>query len=122
MNKVKKPTIYLMAFFYLNVGVDHFINPSYFLSIVPPYINWALEAVYISGFFEILFGAGLLTKYRKFSSWGLIVLLLAVFPANIFLIQSQEAQIALGITGQTALIRAPFQLLFLGLAYWHSKP
>ena len=89
---------------------------------MPPSFPFHLESVYLSGFFEILFGAGLLTKYRKFSSWGLIVLLLAVFHANIFLIQSQEAQIALGITRQTALIRAPFQLLFLGLAYWHSKP
>jgi uncharacterized membrane protein len=46
---------------------------------------------------------------------------LAVFPANIYLIESQEAQNALGITRETAIIRAPFQLLFLGIAYWHSK-
>ena len=56
MKRIKILTVYLMAFFYVNVGVDHFINPDYFLSIVPPYISWKLEAVYISGFFEIIFG------------------------------------------------------------------
>ena len=91
------------------------------MSIMPPYFPFQLEAIYISGFFEVTLGVGLLTKYRKYSAWGLIILLLAVFPANIYLIDSQEAQIALGITRQIAIIRAPFQLLFLGLAYWHSK-
>ena len=110
-----------MAFFYANVGVDHFINPDYFISIMPPYFPLPLEAVYISGFFEIVLGIGLLTKFRKYSAWGLIILLLAVFPANIYLIESQSAQTALGITRETAIIRAPFQLLFLGIAYWHSK-
>jgi uncharacterized membrane protein len=111
-----------MAFFYANVGIDHFINPDYFMSIMPPYFPLKLEAIYISGFFEIILGVGLLTKYRKYSAWGLIILLLAVFPANIYLIESQAAQTALGITREIAVIRAPFQLLFLGLAYWHSKP
>lgn len=110
-----------MTFFYVKVGTDHFINPDYFISIMPPYFPWKLEAIYISGFFEVIFGVGLLTKYRKYSAWGLIILLLAVFPANIYLIESQEAQNALGITRETAIIRAPFQLLFLGIAYWHSK-
>ena len=51
-----------------------------------------------------------------------ISVLFAVFPANIYLIQSESAQLALGITKKIAIIRAPFQVLFLGLAYWHSKP
>ena len=56
MKYVKKLTIYLMAFFYAYAGINHFINPDYFLSIMPPYFPWQLEAVYISGFFEIIFG------------------------------------------------------------------
>ena len=116
----KKITISLMAFFYIYIGVNHFTDPNYFLSIMPPYLKWHLELVYISGFFEIIFGLGLLTKYRKISSWGLILLLIAVFPANIHLILSEKAQIALNITKETAIIRAPFQLLFIYLAYWSS--
>ena len=121
MTIFKRISIYIMCFFYIIIGIDHFINPDYYLSIVPSYLNFHYELVLISGFFEILFGFGLLTKYRKQSAIGLILLLIAVFPANLFLIQSEEAQIALNIDTNTAIIRAPFQLLFLAIAYWHSK-
>ena len=121
MTIVKRISIYIMCFFYIITGIDHFVNPDYYLSIVPTYLNFHYELVLISGFFEILFGFGLLTKYRKQSAIGLILLLIAVFPANLFLIQSEEAQIALNIDTNTAIIRAPFQLLFLAIAYWHSK-
>ena len=116
----KKLTIYLMSIFYIYIGTRHFTDPNYFLAIMPPYLKWHIELIYISGFFEILLGFGLLTKYRKLSSLGLILLLIAVFPANIYLINSEKAQIALNITKQNALIRAPFQLLFIYLAYWSS--
>ena len=121
MTIFKRISIYIMCFFYIIIGIDHFINPDYYLSIVPSYLNFHYELVLISGFFEILFGFGLLTKYRKQSAIGLILLLIAVFPANLFLIQSEEAQIALNIDTNAAIIRAPFQLLFLAIAYWHSK-
>lgn len=121
MKYVKKITLYLMSFFYINVGIDHFINPEYFMFIMPPMIPWHLKLVYLSGAFEVIFGIGILTRYRKYAAWGLILLLFAVFPANIYLIQSESAQLALGVTKSIAIIRAPFQLLFIGLAYWHSK-
>ena len=121
MKIFKRVSIYLMFLFYVIIGYDHFVNPEYYLNIVPPYLNFQYELVLISGFFEILLGIGLLTKYRKQSAVAIILLLIAVFPANIFLIQSEEAQIALNIDKNTAIIRAPFQLLFLAIAYWHSK-
>ena len=119
-NILKALCLLVLSSIYISVGVKHFTNPDYFLAIMPPYLKWHLELVYISGFFEILFGFGLLTKYRKLSSWGLILLLIAVFPANIYLINSEKAQIALNITKEIAIIRAPFQLLFIYLAYWSS--
>ncbi len=116
----KKITIYLMSLFYIYTGIKHFTDPNYFLAIMPLYLNWHLQLVYLSGFFEIILGFGLLTKYRKHSSWGLILLLIAVFPANIQLIMSEKAQLALNITKEAAIIRAPFQLLFIYLTYWSS--
>ena len=121
MKIFKRVSIYLMFLFYVIIGYDHFVNPEYYLNIVPPYLKFQYELVLISGFFEILLGIGLLTKYRKQSAIGIILLLIAVFPANIFLIQSEEAQIALNIDKNTAIIRAPFQLLFIAISYWHSK-
>jgi len=115
-------TILLMSIFYVRVGVHHFLDPEYFLNIMPPFLPYHLELVYISGFFEILLGLLLIfPKYRFYASWGIILLLIAVFPANIYLAQSEIAQQGLGVGKQVAIWRLPFQALFIGLAYWHSK-
>ena len=111
-----------MAFAYVWVGINHFTNPEFFVAIVPNYLIWPLALVYISGAFEILLGIGLLTAFRKWAAFGLILLLIAVFPANIYLVQSEVAQQALDISKTAAIIRLPFQLVFIGLAYWHSRP
>ena len=111
-----------MSIFYVRIGVHHFLDPEYFLNIMPPFLPYHLELVYISGFFEILLGLLLIfPKYRFYASWGLIILLIAVFPANIYLAQSEIAQQGLDVSKEVAIWRLPFQALFIGLAYWHSK-
>ncbi len=111
-----------MSIFYVRIGVLHFTNPQYFLNIMPPYLSFHLELVYLSGFLEIFLGLLLLIKkYRFYAGWGIILLLIAVFPANIYLAQSIEAQTLLGITQKTAILRLPFQIPMLLLAYWHTK-
>ena len=86
---------------------------------MPNYLSFHLELVYLSGFFEVLFGVMLLfKKYRVLAAKGLILLLIAVFPANIYLTQSSLAQSLLDITQETAIIRLPFQVLFILFAYW----
>ena len=111
--------IIISSIFYTIVGIKHFINPEFFLAIVPPYLPYHLELVYISGFFEILFGIMILfPRYRFYGSIGLILLLLAVFPANIYLAQSKEAQVAIGASQQIATWRLPIQGLLIFVAYW----
>ena len=122
MGLFKKITIYFMGSAYIYVGIRHFIDPNFFLAIMPDYLPYHLEAVYISGVFEILLGGMLLfKKSRRIAGWGLIALLIAVFPANIYLAQNEAAQHSLDISQSLAIIRLPFQALFLGLAYWHTK-
>ena len=122
MDRFKKMTIYFMSVGYIYIGIRHFIDPDFFLAIMPDYLPLHLEAVYLSGFFEILLGGMLLfKKYRKVAGWGLIALLIAVFPANIYLAQNEVAQQTLNISQTTAIVRLPFQALFIGLAYWHTK-
>ena len=118
MKKIKVATIIVMSVFYVRIGVDHFISPEWYLQIVPPYLPYPLALVYISGFFEILFGLMLLHT-RFYAGWGLIALLLAVFPANIYLAQTNGE--ALGTTPLIAWGRLPFQLLFVSIAYWHAR-
>ena len=74
----------LVALSFIAVGVLHFTHASIFVGIMPPYLPWHLELVWISGIFEILGGTGILIpRVRRFSAWGLLALLVAVFPANL---------------------------------------
>ena len=107
---------------YIYVGIRHFVDPDFFLAIMPDYLPLHTEAVYISGIFEILLGAMLFfKKSRCIAGWGLIALLIAVFPANIYLAQNETAQHAIDISQTAAIVRLPFQALFIALAYWHTK-
>ena len=116
---IKSFLIIISSIFYVIVGIKHFIEPEYFLSIVPPYLPYHLELVYISGLFEILFGLLILfPKYRYYGAIGLILLLVAVFPANIYLAQSKEAQEAIGATQQIATWRLPIQGVLIWVAYY----
>ena len=116
---IKSFLIIISSIFYVIVGIKHFIEPEYFLSIVPPYLPYHLELVYISGLFEILFGLLILfPKYRYYGAIGIILLLVAVFPANIYLAQSKEAQEAIGATQEIATWRLPIQGVLIWIAYY----
>ena len=112
-------SIIIMSIFYVGIGIKHFTNPMWFVKIVPPILPYKLSLVYISGFFEILFGIMLLFPHTRYiAAWGLIMLLIAVFPANIYLAMTNGA--ALNTTPLIAWGRLPFQFVFIGIAYWHS--
>ena len=113
-------TIYIMSIFYIQIGIKHFTNVEWFMKIMPPYMPFHKELVYISGVFEIILGLLLpFEKFRYFAGWGLILLLIAVFPANIYLAQTNG--LALNTTPVIAWGRLPFQVVFIIIAYWHSK-
>ena len=121
---LSKISIYIMSFFYIYIGFKHFIEPHWFLHIMPPYLmSIGLELIYISGFFEILLGLLLLfKKYRKIAAYGIILLLIAVYPANIYLAFNQEAQQLIGISAfKASWLRLPLQFLFIGIAYLQSE-
>ena len=122
MKYIKLFTIYFMSIAYTYVGVRHFIDPDFFLAIMPNYLSMHLFFVYLTGLMEVVFGLLLaFRKTRKFASYGLIILLLIVFPANIHLVESELSQSILEVSKKQTIIRLPFQGLFLILAYWHSK-
>ena len=122
MRYIKLFSIYFMSIAYTYVGVRHFIDPDFFLAIMPNYLSMHLFFVYLTGLMEVVFGLLLaFRKTRKIASYGLIVLLLIVFPANIHLVESELSQSILEVSKEQTIIRLPFQGLFLILAYWHSK-
>ena len=113
-------TIYLMSLLYISSGVQHFANTSWFMKIMPPYLPYHKELIYLSGVIEIILGIMLLFEKTRFlAGWGLILLLIAVFPANVYAAQTNG--VAMGTSAAIAWGRLPLQGLFIALAYWHSK-
>lgn len=110
-----------MSVLYITVGLKHFINPNFFIAIVPPCILLKKQVVFISGFIEIIMGILLLfKKTRTIAGWGIILLLIGVFPANIYLYISDIPREILNISKEQALLRMPFQVPLIIIAYWHS--
>lgn len=120
--KYKILTIFVMGVMYVFIGIKHFTDPQHFLDIVPPQLPFKLFLVYLTGLIEVVGGVAILApKTRKAGAYLLIFLLVSVFPANIYLYVSETPQSLLGISEADALIRMPFQIPLILLAYWHSK-
>ena len=128
LNILKLPTewwrilsLFGLSVFFVYFGIDHFINPDFYLSIMPPAFPLHAEAVYISGFFEILGGiCVLIPSLRKLAGWGVIALLFSVYPANIYMAINPEAfpEISIGLL----YFRLPLQFLFIYWAYSITRP
>ena len=106
-----------LVIFFVLAGANHFLNPDFYVQIMPPYLPAHLELVYLSGFFEILGGfAVLFPRLRAAAGWGLIVLLLAVFPANIHMVLHPRSFPEIPVFALYA--RLPVQFLLIAWAYW----
>ena len=77
---------YALALLFALAGSWHFVHPATYLAIMPPQLPQPLLLVYISGVFEVLGGLGLLpARTQLLAGWGLLALLVAVFPANVYM-------------------------------------
>lgn len=113
-----------LSIFMVTAGILHFAKPAPFVRIVPPQLPYPLELVYISGFFEILGGIGLLIPFVSIAAaWGLIALFIAVFPANINEAVNNIPIEDLGIPHNQVLywVRLPFQAVLIAWAWWFTK-
>ena len=121
MALIKKISWILMAVFYTWAGINHFRNPEGFLKIMPPYLPAHLLLVHLSGVAESLLGISLcFPKLRAKAAWGIIALLIAVFPANIYMYQLGGA--AFDLPDWALLVRLPLQGVLILWAYWLTKP
>lgn len=113
---------WLMALAMIAIGVDHFLQPEPFVAIVPAFLPAKAALVYISGVAEVAGGLGLLiSRTRKWASWGLVALYVAVFPANINM-AINEIQLGSSTIPVWAMwLRLPFQLLFIVGALWVGR-
>lgn len=109
----------LLALFFIVSGANHFLSPDFYRAIMPPYLPWHTQLVVISGAAEIAGGLGIfLPQTRRLAGWGLIALLICVFPANIQAISTGMVVAGHAIPAWMLWLRLPLQVVFMLWVYY----
>ena len=119
MSRAKNVSRYVLAIFMVGAGVMHFVNPAFYLKIMPSYLPLHRELVLISGICEVLLGMlRVVPQCTCLAAWGIIALLIAVFPANLHVYQHQEL---IPASSLSHMMRLPLQALLILWVWWHTK-
>ena len=115
-------SVVLLSAAFVGAGAMHFVRPQVFEAIVPPWLPAPGALVATSGVAEVLGGIGLVVPaLRPWAGWGLVALLVAVFPANVYM--AQEWERFAGLAPRWALLaRLPLQAVLIGWVFWASRP
>ena len=109
----------LMGLLYIVAGANHFLNPKFYLRIIPPYLPYHNAINITSGAAEIILGILLLIPATShLAAWGIILLLIAVFPANIYHLTS--GGVGMNIPIWALWLRLPIQALLIWWAYLYT--
>lgn len=126
--RYREPLRYVMGAFYVGAGVLHLVLPDLYAQVVPPAFPRPLALVYLSGVAEVVLGVGVLVeRTRRVAAWGIVALLVAVFPANVYM---ATAPVVLeGVPAWASrppealtLARLPLQALLVAWAWWYTRP
>ena len=120
MGNIKSVFKWLLAIAFILAGANHFINLAFYLKMMPPILPAPLFLIYLSGFFQIALGVLLLIpKFTRLAAWGIIALLIAVYPANIYM--AMNADLFPEFNPALIYLRLPLQFVMIALAFWHTK-
>jgi len=112
----------LLAAFFVVAGILHFLFPEPYMRMVPPLLPWPMAIVWVSGVAEILGGIGLLfSQSRRPAAWGLVLLLIAVFPANIYMAVAHVHYARLLGQNWAQWLRLPLQLPLIFWAWRYTR-
>lgn len=122
MSITKSVLLWFMGIFYMFAGSMHFLRPDAYLPMMPPYLPWHLALIYLSGLIEALVGVGvLIPSTRRIAAWATILLLIAIFPANIHIalhnVPLFGAEVGAGILNW---VRLPLQGVLILWAWWYT--
>ena len=127
MSPVKRAFLYLQALAYVLAGFNHLVNPAFYVAIIPPDLPNPEWLNLLSGLAEIVLGVFLLAepRVRRLAAWGIVALLVAVFPANLWVATQNLGgpEMAPGAGNAAAnWARLPVQLVFFAWAWWYTRP
>ena len=123
---LKTALLWVMGTFYVLAGMMHFVAPDFYLQMMPPWLPWHAALVAISGVAEIALGVMVLVpSTQRVAAWGIIALLLAVFPVNIHMAVNE---VPLNYrptwmeqpTPLQAWLRLPLQFVLIAWAWWYT--
>ncbi|WP_053947117.1 DoxX family protein [Halolamina sediminis] len=118
----------VMGLLYVVAGVSHFLAPRAFERVVPPQFPRPRALVHLSGIAEVVLGAGVLfERSRRVSAWGIVALLIAVFPANVYTVTDDVAPELVpdrfdDAVRAAAVLRLPFQAVLVAWAWLYTRP
>ena len=119
MSRPKRALLWAMAALYVLAGFNHLVHPAFYLAIMPPQLPSPEWLNLLSGLAEIVLGVALLEpRLRVFAAWGVVALLVAVFPANLYAAQQR-------IGTDNALVhdvRLALQAVLIAWAWWYTRP
>lgn len=127
IRRLRRLLLYVMGPLYVVAGILHFVVPELYVQIIPPFFPAPLALVYLSGVAEIAVGLGVLyPRTRRYAAWGTVALLLAIYPANIYMATS--GVVIQGMPGggdPSELVRwgrLPLQGVLILWALWYTRP
>ena len=119
MQTLKMVSQYVLGAAFILAGANHFLHPAFYVRIMPPYLPWPAFLVGLSGVCEAGLGALLLVPaFTHLAAWGLIALLVAVFPANLHM--ALHADEFAEFSRVALWVRLPVQALLIAWVYWHA--
>ena len=120
---IKRAARWLLVAFMIVSGIGHFAVTDSYVAMVPAALPWPRLLVYISGVAELAGGIGLLIpRVRRAAAIGIVLLLIAVFPANVNMAVNHLSPPGMHIAPFALWARLPFQALFIAWAWWVRRP
>jgi uncharacterized membrane protein len=120
VSRVKSVMRWLMAALLVLAGVNHFVNPDFYVRLMPPYLPWHLALVYASGVVEVGLGVALaVPKASRMAAWGIVGLLVIFLTVHVHMVQNagEYPKIHIGLLWA----RLALQGLLIAWAYWFTK-
>ena len=112
-------SLVLIAAIFIGAGTLHLLRPSTFVGMVPPWLPMPMLLVVVSGVCELLGGVGVLVPATRVAAgWGLIALLVAVFPANVFMALRNAQPPRRTVDKWVLWVRLPLQAIFVAWVWW----
>jgi uncharacterized membrane protein len=122
MSGAKRALLWIMGVFYIVAGLGHFVAPAAYLPMMPLWLPTHSALIFLSGVAELVLGAAVLVPAtRRLAAWGLILLLIAIFPANVHIALHDVP--LFGATEGAGIwnwVRLPFQLVLIAWAWWYT--